>query len=150
MKEYINNLPTGFTLGSLRPEHAELILQHLEYYHRLTAEELAGMFEEVKYTIFRIISACIFNNKGEPVSWVLHKIDGSVGMSHTLHEYRNLGLYTIAQAAFIKGLSQSCFDIYGFTAITNDETMHLARGRFAAILKEEVDIVEYQPAKSHL
>ena len=66
-------LPAGCSLGTLRPEHAQLVSSCWEYGGN-------KMDARIRFMIEHLPSVCIFNERGEPVSWINTYLDGSAGI----------------------------------------------------------------------
>ncbi len=94
--------PSEFVAGKLEPEHADLISQHWfpDYPEKLRIEFLRENIRN--YPTFAVFKAgCSYQDR-TPVSWIMRKAGGMVGLVHTLEEYRGrgLGLITCNNVAF--------------------------------------------------
>lgn len=76
-----------YKVESLREEDAEVI----DYYFPYSSEDSPAT-ERIKHRIRNYPSFTVRDEEGNPLSWALLKDDGSMGMAHTLKEYRKQGL----------------------------------------------------------
>jgi hypothetical protein len=61
-------------MGQLQPKHASLVMSFWEYAEDKRTEA------RIRYQIEHLPSVCIYNDKNEPVCWVITNIDGSGGI----------------------------------------------------------------------
>ena len=68
---YFRDLPAGYTLSEVRPHHASLVDSTWAFGGTATSKA------KIKYQIERLPSACVYNDKGEPVCWIISHFNGS-------------------------------------------------------------------------
>ena len=107
-------------------------------------------FFQLRHVLARNISACVFNPEGQPVSWVMQKIDSSDGMSHTIEKYRDLGIYSVALVNYFKKHYQSNTPSFGYTAMDNERALYVYKQKFGYVEGERVLMFQYTPPPAHL
>ena len=79
------------------------------------------------------------------MSWALIKVDGIGGMSHTLKEYRSLGIYNIVHLHLTRQMLQSNWMNMGYTATDNAAALHVFYEKLGGQLVDEVAFLGYTP-----
>ena len=87
----------------------------------------------------------MFSPDGCPVSWSLIKADGSGGMTHTLEEYRGLGLSTVVHLHLTRQMLQSKYMSMGYTATDNAAALHVYYNKIGGQSLDEVVFLGYTP-----
>ena len=110
---------SGYSLGSLRAEHAHIVHAHSSAprRHERSEDRLAYIRDLLKHNP----SACAYDDvSGKPVSWALIAHDGSGGFAYTLPEARGQRVYGlvgayIGQQAARNGISP----LFAYGALSN-------------------------------
>ncbi len=71
----------------LKEKEAEIIARYHPY-----SEEEGEAIDRIKNIINKLPALTVRNEEGDPVSWALLREDGSMGMAHTIKEYRRQGM----------------------------------------------------------
>lgn len=80
--------PADLTIGSLNPEHAELVTRNWEY----TEEDKFDNYKEfIKLLINIYPTACLYNSMNQPVAYAIGQEYGGIGMLYVDPKYRRRG-----------------------------------------------------------
>ncbi|XP_070537537.1 glycine-N-acyltransferase-like protein 3 [Ptychodera flava] len=107
-------IPAKLRIAPLEVKHAKFLLNAWQYG---TAPAIEFFENEIKYQQ----TLALFNEKGEPISWVVAKAWGDIGSTYTSPGYRRQGLASILTAKLAKLILQQ--NDIPFTKINkNNET----------------------------
>lgn len=136
-KDHLKSLPIGFTIGQLKPEHAALVNRYWKYYDP-NGEAL------IRFQIQHLPSVCIYNEKGEPVSWISTMIDGSLAIGYTIPEYRRMGLYNIGLNEMTFRQNQMKSVSFGYVETGNTPSLK-ATSKTSTFWQEAITWVRFAP-----
>ncbi|XP_035683391.1 glycine N-acyltransferase-like protein 3 [Branchiostoma floridae] len=91
------------SVGPLRPEHSQLVSRTWLHGNTPEAEKY------IHYQISTFPSACVYDEEGNPVSWILFNYYGSQGVGYTLPEHRGKGYFQLASKYLISTCLQKGF-----------------------------------------
>ncbi|XP_066280737.1 glycine N-acyltransferase-like protein 3 [Branchiostoma lanceolatum] len=91
----VNTTDNKVTIAPLKPEHGQLVSKTWKFGGTSEVEE------RVHYSISTFPSACVYDQDGNPVSWILFNYYGSQGLGYTLPEHRGKGYFQLASKHMI-------------------------------------------------
>ncbi|XMB85556.1 GNAT family N-acetyltransferase [Mycoplasmatota bacterium WC44] len=115
IKELANN---NYELRKLESDHAEIVNKYYTYKDEYSLEYIKECIEK------RPTSAVFVND--EPVSWVLTREDGTLGLMYTIDEYRRKGLAKIVTVDLAKKVIENGDTPFVHIAVNNKASIKLA------------------------
>ncbi|XP_035683591.1 glycine N-acyltransferase-like protein 3 isoform X2 [Branchiostoma floridae] len=83
------------SITPLKPEHSQLVSRTWKFGGTSEVEE------RIHYQISTFPSACVYDQDGNPVSWIMFNYYGSQGAGYTLPEHRGKGYFQLASKYLI-------------------------------------------------
>ncbi|XP_062974418.1 glycine N-acyltransferase-like protein 3 [Elgaria multicarinata webbii] len=123
-------LDPGFTFSSLNNSHVDLLNETWAY---------GGNEQSRRYlaTMLRSFpSACILDDRGQPISWAMMDPLGAMGNGYTLPSHRGKGYSTVLSQVLAMQVHAAGYPLYGNVALANVYMQKLAEKQGQTKLSE--------------
>ncbi|XP_066280736.1 glycine N-acyltransferase-like isoform X2 [Branchiostoma lanceolatum] len=119
--EKLGRTDAKVTIAPLKPDHSQLVNRTWRHGGTPEAEE------QIHYQISTFPSACVYDQDGNPVSWILFNYYGSQGLGYTLLQHRGKGYFQLASKYLISICLQKGFLPFLFIEDYNEPSRTIHR-----------------------
>ncbi|XP_035690423.1 glycine N-acyltransferase-like protein 3 [Branchiostoma floridae] len=112
----VNGTDDKMTIAPLKPEHSQLVSRTWLHGNTPEAER------HIHYQISTFPSACVYDQEGNPVSWILFNYYGSQGVGYTIPDHRGKGYFQLASKYMINTCLQKGFVPFLFIEDYNEQS----------------------------